>query len=226
MKTKRVVAVLIVIVLAALFLGGLRGTVFPRRFDVPSIATTPQYQDPTILARAWALPVARTYDHRVVPQSNGSVCGPASLANVFRSLGDPDASSQRTIANSGLCRTGYCIPGLTLDELAAMAQAQRNTTRRVSVVRDITLDEFRGYLRGANGPARRYVVNFQRGLLFGKGAGHHSPIAGYLEEEDLVLVLDVNAAFGPWLVSSERLFRALDSIDDSSGKKRGLLVFE
>jgi len=70
------------------------------------------------------------------------------------------------------------------------------------------------------------LVNFHRGLLFGKGTGHHSPIAGYLEAEDLVLVLDVNEKFGPWLVSSERPFRAMDSIDSSSGTKRGLLVFE
>lgn len=39
-------------------------------------------------------------------------------------------------------------------------------------------------------------------------------------------MLDVNDKFGPWLVSSERLFRAMDSVDSSSGKKRGLLVFE
>jgi hypothetical protein len=63
-------------------------------------------------------------------------------------------------------------------------------------------------------------------MLFGKGVGHHSPIAAYLEPEDLVLVLDVNEAFGPWLVSTERLFAAMDTIDPSSGKKRGLLLLE
>ena len=40
-----------------------------------------------LLDRAWQLPVAATFKRNVVWQSNESVCGPASLANVFRSLG-------------------------------------------------------------------------------------------------------------------------------------------
>ncbi|HEY6557684.1 MAG TPA: phytochelatin synthase family protein [Polyangiaceae bacterium] len=42
--------------------------------------------------------------------------------------------------------------------------------------------------------------------------------------EGLVLVLDVNGSFEPWLVTPERLFRAIDSVDSATGKKRGLLV--
>ncbi|HEY6077173.1 MAG TPA: phytochelatin synthase family protein, partial [Polyangiaceae bacterium] len=71
---------------------------------------------------------------------------------------------------------------------------------------------------------RRYIVNFQRAPLFAQGVGHHSPIAGYLEPEDLVFVLDVNEKFKPWLVSSERLFKAVDTSDGD--KKRGLLRIE
>ena len=67
------------------------------------------------------------------------------------------------------------------------------------------------------------MINFHRRPLFGAGGGHHSPIGGYLEPEDLVFVLDVNERFGPWLVSSDRLFEAMDSVDSSSGMKRGLL---
>jgi hypothetical protein len=37
-------------------------------------------------------------------------------------------------------------------------------------------------------------------------------------------VLDVNEKFKPWLVKSERLFKAIDTAD--SGKKRGLLRIE
>ena len=121
-------------------------------------------------------------------------------------------------------RHGAVHCGLTLDELAEVARSK--TTKTVTVVRDLDIDTFRVHLRRSNDPARRYLVNFHRGLLFGKGAGHHSPIGGYLEAEDLVLVLDVNESFGPWLVAAERLFRAVDSVDGSSGKKRGLLVFE
>jgi hypothetical protein len=66
-------------------------------------------------------------------------------------------------------------------------------------------------------------VNFSRAPIFGAGGGHHSPIGGYLEAEDFVFVLDVNADFQPWLVERERLFAAVDTVDSSSGQKRGLL---
>jgi hypothetical protein len=223
MRRRRVLIALFV-VLAVLGYFPLRATVFAPRFDVPSIAATPQYHEASLMDRAWALPVAATFERRVVSQTNGSVCGPASVANILRSLGASDMSQAKVIDGSGYCWTGLCIPGLTLDELADLAR--KRTPKQVTVVRDLTLDELRAHLKRSNDPSRRYLVNFHRGLLFGKGTGHHSPIAGYLEAEDLVLVLDVNDKFGPWLVSSERLFRAMDSIDSSSGKKRGLLLFE
>jgi hypothetical protein len=70
------------------------------------------------------------------------------------------------------------------------------------------------------------VVNFTRGPLFGAGGGHHSPIAGYLVDEDLVLVLDVNEKYGPWLVKSARLYEAMNTLDTGAHKKRGLLLIE
>lgn len=225
MTRRRIVLLVATLVAAALVFFVLRATVLAPRFDVPSIADAPPYKDAALLARAWALPVAATFDRRVVSQTNASVCGPASVANVLRSLGAAAGGTQEAVLeNSGKCGSGYCFMGLTLDELAEVAR--KKTSKKVTVVRDITIDELRAHLRRTNDPSRRYLVNFHRGLLFGKGHGHHSPIAGYLEAEDLALVLDVNADFGPWLVTTERLFRAMDSIDSSSGKKRGLLVFE
>jgi hypothetical protein len=202
----------------------LRVTVFVPRFDVPSIANAPEFKDAALLDRAWAMPVAATYGRRVDFQSNGSVCGPTSLANAMRSLGDAAATKDSVLAGTGKCSTGICFMGLTLDELAEIARAK--TGRKVTVLRDLTLDELRDHMKRANDPARRYTINFHRGLLFGKGVGHHSPIAAYLEDRDLVLVLDVNSDFGPWLVSTKRLFDAMDTVDSSSGKKRGLLLVE
>lgn len=59
--------------------------------------------------------------------------------------------------------------------------------------------------------------------LFGRGGGHHSPLGGYLEEEDLAFVLDVNAGYGPWLVSAQRLF---DAMNTGGVVTRGLARFE
>lgn len=223
-RKKRIVLALVAALVVVFAYFPLSATVFAPRFDVPSIAATPQYRDTALLERAWALPVARAFDRRVVSQTNGSVCGPSSLANVLRSWGDAQATQDSVLEGTGRCRTGICFNGLTLDELAEIARTKSG--RKVTVHRDLDLASFRAHLRRTNDPSRRYLVNFHRGLLFGKGGGHHSPIAGYLEAEDLVFVLDVNGSFGPWLVSSERLFRAIDSIDGSSGKRRGLLELE
>ena len=47
-----------------------------------SIASTPEYQDPSLLSQAWALPVAAHYQRHVDFQPNGSLCGPTSAANL------------------------------------------------------------------------------------------------------------------------------------------------
>lgn len=190
--------------------------------NVTSIENDVSYQDEALLAEAWALPVARLYADRVSFQSNGSRCGPASTANILGSLGDEDDTEDEVLDNSGYCWTGYCIPGLTLDEVADMMR--QKTDAEVTVLRDFNIETFREHLRASNDPSRRYLVNFHRGPLFGRGGGHHSPIAGYLAEPDLVLVIDVNAEYRPWLVSSERLFAAIDTIDSSTSARRGLLL--
>ncbi|MET0795150.1 MAG: phytochelatin synthase family protein, partial [Polyangiaceae bacterium] len=168
----------VVFVLGALF---VKIVYFPPRFDVVSIATLPAYQDPALIERAWALPVAATYRHEIDFQANGSICGPASVANAFRSLGEGPSTPRGVLEGSGKCRWDFCFGGLTLDDLAGLIRAK--STRSVSVLRGLSLDEFRMHLRHSNDLDRRYLVNFQRGLLFGKGVGHHSPIAGYLESE-------------------------------------------
>ena len=40
------------------------------------------------------------------------------------------------------------------------------------------------------------------------------------------MVLDVNKKYGPWLVKSERLYEAMNTLDTVARKKRGLLLIE
>jgi hypothetical protein len=200
----------------------VRGVFFPPTFPVTPIQTTHAYQDATLLAKAWELPVAKTYRPTLAFQSNGSTCGPTSLSDVERSLGL--TSDERSIVNgTGKCWSGVCFGGLALDELAAVAR--QNTKHRVSVLRGFSYEDFRKLLPTFNDPARRTIANFQRGMLMGKGTGHFSPIGGYLETEDLVFVLDVNKKYEPWLVEPRRLFDAIDTVS-SDGTRRGLLVLE
>lgn len=176
----------------------------------------------TLMNKAWSLPVAATFERKVTWQSNPSMCGPASVVNIQRSMTASRMSERSVLKGTGLCWSGFCWMGLTLDELAVVA---KNKMRRsVSVLRDLTPEQFKEHLRRANNTKRRYIVNFNRAAIFGAGAGHHSPIGGYLEAEDLVFVLDVNRDYQPWLVERSRLFAAMDTFDGE--RKRGLLLIE
>lgn len=203
------------------------GAVLFLRADQPppagflSIRAAPAFQDPAMLERAWALPVAKTYPRPLLSQSNPSACGPTAVANVLRSAGAQTMAGEVAEHGAG-CVAGFCFGGLTLSQLADATRAT-SPAWQVTEVHPATLEVFREELRHANEPERRLIINFSRRPLFGKGGGHHSPIGGYLPEEDLVFVLDVNQTYGPWLVSSARLFEAMDTLDASSGQKRGLL---
>ena len=192
--------------------------------QVVSIKGTHEYQDPALLEKAWALPVARRYHSDIDYQQNGSFCGPTSVVNVLRSMNLP--GDQSTLMDgTGIATVMGMLPqGLTLDELADVARLKLG--KKVTVLRGLDLAGFREQLRHTNDPARRYVINFTRVPLFGTGGGHHSPIAGYLVDEDLVLVLDVNKNYGSWLVKPERLYQAMDTVDTTANKKRGLLLIE
>ena len=192
---------------------------------VDSIKGTQAYQNPALLKQAWALPVAALYQPGIDYQRNASVCGPTSLVNVLHSLAQP-GDQEKLLEGTGLSTVlGYLPEGVTLDQVADIARLKL-PGKKVSVLRDLDLKEFREQMLQTNDPSRRYVINFSRGPLFGTGGGHHSPIAGYLAEDDLVLVLDVNKKYGPWLVKSERLYEAMNTVDSATHKKRGLLLIE
>ena len=200
---------------AAVFMAS-QSSVSPKAIEASVIRT------PELLERAWRLPVAAAFNSDVTWQSNGSRCGPASIANAFRSIGEEETTEAQVLEGTGKCWTGFCIIGLTLDELAEVARA--HTERKVSVIRDLTAEQFHEHMKHANDPDRRYIINFTRKEIFGGGSGHHSPIGGYLEAEDAVFVLDVNENYKPWLVKRERLFKAMDTFDGD--RKRGLLLIQ
>lgn len=212
---------------AAVVVAGAAFAFFLSQREAPSTVTSiersPSYQAQALLEKAWALPVAATYRAGYDVQRNASFCGPASVVNVQRSLG---ARSDQAVVleGTGVSSVFGFVPGLTLDELATVTR--HRTGRNVTILRELDLPTLRTELAKANDPAVRFIANFHRGPLFGRGGGHHSPIAGYLPEEDLVFVLDVNASYQPWLVSPERLLEAMTTVDSATGLQRGLLRIE
>jgi phytochelatin synthase len=221
LKTNLRMAALAATMTIVLALVGVEAVVSRTKVSPKAIELSVIHADNAV-ERAWKLPAAASFRHEVFWQSNASLCGPSSLANVFRSLGEDATSETSVLAGTGLCRTGFCIMGLTLDELAGLARVK--TRRGVTVLRDLSAEGFREHLKRSNDPTRRYIINFNRKIIFGAGAGHHSPIGGYLENEDLVFVLDVNRDYRPWLVERTRLFDAMNTWDGD--KKRGMLLIE
>jgi len=212
------VAIAVVAALAGLAVFFLREP--PASAD--SIEHLPTYQNATLLARGWALPVARLYGPQgYLSQSNPSVCGPTSIADVLQSEGvAADPAIVLSHANK-FTIFGVMPLGLTLDEEARLLE--RETGKPVKALRDLPLDAFRTEIAKSNDPTKRIIVNFTRASLFGRGHGHFSPILGYMPQEDLVFVGDVNANYRPWLVPTDRLYEAQNTVDASSGAKRGLL---
>src|ERR1700738_3921056 len=208
MKRRCLLALVAVALVPTGILGA--GIVLIRQSKVPPDAIASSVtRTPELVERAWRLPVAATFNRQLTWQSIVSRCGPAAVANIYRSLKEAAATEAKVLVGGGW--TGMCIIGLTLDELADVARV--NMSRSVTVLRYLTEEQFREHLRRSNVPGRRYIVNFNRERIFGAGGGHHSPIGGYLEHEDLVFALDVNSQFQPWLVERSRLFSAVNTHD-------------
>jgi hypothetical protein len=87
---------IVAVVDAGLF-GAVVGLVAHSKVSPQAIASS-VIRTPEILERAWRLPVAATFNEQLVWQSNISRCGPASVANVYRSLGDTEAPAAACMA--------------------------------------------------------------------------------------------------------------------------------
>jgi hypothetical protein len=195
------------------------------QLGVDSIAHEPYYQSPLLLTRAWRLPVAAMYKEDLEYQINAAFCGPATAVSVFGSLGvEPEHTQSSLFEKADVGYWKARVMGLTLDEMAELMKANSNLA--IAAQRNLSENQFRSYLRKANDPNYRLVINFHRGPLFGVDVGHFSPIGGYLEKQDLVFVLDVLEDYQPFLVPADRLFKAMDTIDASTGQKRGLIVVQ
>jgi hypothetical protein len=194
---------------------------------VHSIKNEKNYQNEAMLASAWQLPVASTYKNNFVYQENSAFCGPASIVNTLNSLGVRGVSQSKVIENSSTYYIKARILGLTLDEMNKMfkdnLKKSGHSEWSVTEYRDLTINEFRNHMRQANRPDFRYVINFSRLPLFGVDIGHHSPIGGYIENSDSVFLLDVLEDYKPFIVSTEKLFIAMNTIDSETEKKRGLI---
>ena len=123
------------------------------------------------------MPVAKLYAaHPFEYQKNAGNCGPATIANLLRSIGI-DMDQDAVLAGSRY-QTWYgaLLGGLTLDQIADLLRFRAR--RPVDVMRGLDLARFRAEMLKANDPTVRIIANFHRGPLFGRGHVRWSRLLG------------------------------------------------
>lgn len=127
------------------------------------------------------------------------------------------------------------LKGLTLANLACLAHCN-SAEVALKFGDSISEEQFRDDVKAATssapdngeGISERFtvmVVGYNRQRLNQSGSGHFSPIGGYEEESDLVLIMDVaRFKYPPHWVPLKLLYQALQDIDSDSGKPRGYLL--
>lgn len=178
-------------------------------------------------------------------QAEPAFCGLGTLVIVLNALaidpGRPWRGPWRWYSEELLdcCRPLDVVrrEGITLDDFACLA---RCNGARAQVWRpplggvaagpeQASLVGFREALRRvcATPEGPHLVAAYDRAGLSQTGSGHYSPIAGYHERLDLVLLLDVaRFKYPPHWVPASMLFAAMQAVDPDTGRPRGYVLLE
>lgn len=173
-----------------------------------------------------------------VTQDKLSYCGVASSTMVLNALGiaappTPEYGPHRLFTQQNFLneRTQEIVPvekvlreGMTLDQLSALLKAH-GVTSVAYHADEIGIDGFRS-MAAANlaQPGDYVLVNYLRSAIGQETGGHISPLAAYHAGEDRFLILDVTRyMYAPVWVRTEDLWRAMSTVDSSSGKMRGFV---
>lgn len=118
--------------------------------------------------------------------------------------------------------------GISLSEFICLARCNGVLTDDMRADSKLSLDEFRSIVKHSCSTNNEIVVlNYSRKVLGQTGDGHFSPIGGYHEENDMVLLLDVaRFKYPPHWVRLPLVYEAMQKIDESIGLPRGLVVLK
>lgn len=165
-------------------------------------------------------------------------CGPASMASTLNSLQTKNrpvtsqfspypfftqdslfVEATEKIASRNTVKTG----GLTLDQLSQFLEVWA-ANPKIYYGSELSVSQLRKLITSSlSNPNQRLIVNFYRGAIGQIGHGHFSPIGAYDSKTDSVLILDVaKYKYPPVWVKISDLLTAIQGIDSSSGKSRGL----
>ena len=167
-------------------------------------------------------------------QSEPAYCGLGSLVMALNALAiDPGRTWKGPWRWFGEELLDCCSPledirehGLALDELACLARCN-GVDVAITHADAANLEAWRASLETAAHGGRVLVASYDRAALDQTGSGHFSPIGGYHAARDLVLVLDVaRFKYPPHWLPAERLWRAMQPVDPTTGRTRGWLLLE
>ncbi len=115
--------------------------------------------------------------------------------------------------------------GMTLEELGGLFRSYQVVVQTFHG-EEVSLEQFRKLAVQNLQQAENFVVvNYWRRSLGQKGGGHISPLAAYDEKSDRFLILDVaRYRYSPVWVKAETLWKAMKTIDSTSGKTRGFIL--
>ncbi|KAJ3122050.1 hypothetical protein HK098_003146 [Nowakowskiella sp. JEL0407] len=117
--------------------------------------------------------------------------------------------------------------GVTLSEFACLARCnglKAEVKRAHEVNREKFLEDIKIACRDPN---NFMVVSYDRGTLGQTGTGHFSPIGGYNETNNMVLILDVaRFKYPSYWVSVDILWESLQPHDTKTNKPRGYVMLE
>ncbi|MFZ9035636.1 MAG: phytochelatin synthase family protein [Francisellaceae bacterium] len=169
-------------------------------------------------------------------------CAPASIVMVLNALDKtPDVAPEhspykiynqsnlfynQTILKKGITPARINGHGMTLDQAAFVLKQYAGDveTHYGSDIKNI--DAFRNILLKAIEHKRQYVlINFARTGIDEVGGGHFSPLAAYNQKTDRWLMLDVARYKYPsvW-IETKALYQAIQGVDSSSHKSRGVII--
>ena len=175
-------------------------------------------------------------------QANLAYCGVASSVMVLNSLAvaAPKAEGYRTnrfwtqtnlftvpASKNFVEATRVAREGMTLEQLHGLLASVGTRVQRYHG-ENLSLEQLRWLLRrGLAEGSDRLLANYDRRALGQTGGGHISPLAAYDPDQDRVLILDVARYRYPavWVATPD-LWRAIRSVDTSSGRSRGVLTVE
>ncbi len=108
--------------------------------------------------------------------------------------------------------------GLKLDQFASLLNHYGLMTQVFHVDTLTELNAWKSVLVDSLKDQESFIViNFDRKLVGQNGGGHISPLVAYDSPTDSFLVLDVNPTASEWFwVSSDALFRAMNTLDDNA----------